>query len=145
MRFKRPIVFALVAVAALTALSMAQDPHKVGPTIYKQKLENAKTRVYEITFKPGAEIAMHGHPDHVVYVVSPGTLLSSKSVRLRIGAVWSTESALIVVIAFPISRRRCCPVAVVTSSSSLIANAVSAKSTVSTRAAPTVTCLVCFP
>ena len=74
MRFKRPIVFALVAVAALTALSMAQDPHKVGPTIYKQKLENAKTRVYEITFKPGAEIAMHGHPDHVVYVVSPGTL-----------------------------------------------------------------------
>jgi len=74
MRIKKLLTSALVAIAALTALSVAQDPHKVGPSIYKQKLENNRARVYEITFKPGAEIGMHSHPDHVVYVLTPGTL-----------------------------------------------------------------------
>src|SRR5687767_14537240 len=62
------------ALAATALAALAQDPHVVGPTIYKKKLENDRTRVYEITFRPGARIAMHRHPDHVVYILTPGTL-----------------------------------------------------------------------
>jgi|CXWL01.1.fsa_nt_gi quercetin dioxygenase-like cupin family protein len=65
----------IVATAVLMAtVATTQDPHKVGPNIYKMKLENERCRVYEITFKPGASIAIHAHPDHVVYVVTAGTL-----------------------------------------------------------------------
>ncbi len=64
----------LAGFVLLTAFAFAQDPHVVGPNIYKQKLANDKCRVYEITFKPGQSIGMHAHPDHVVYVVQGGTL-----------------------------------------------------------------------
>ncbi len=65
----------LVAIAAcLTAIAGTQEPHKVGPSIYKMKLENKRCRVFEITFKPGASIGIHAHPDHVVYVITAGTL-----------------------------------------------------------------------
>jgi quercetin dioxygenase-like cupin family protein len=50
------------------------DPVKVGPKIYKQLFENDAVRVLEITFKKGAKIAMHSHPDHVVYVTGAGKL-----------------------------------------------------------------------
>lgn len=63
-----------VALATLAPFASAQEPAKVGPTIYKQKLANEKTRVFEITFKPGQAIGMHSHPDHVVYVLTAGTL-----------------------------------------------------------------------
>lgn len=67
----RSIIALTIAIAPA---AFAQDPHAVGPTIYKQKLANEKCRVYEITFKPGQSIAMHSHPDHVVVVTSGGTL-----------------------------------------------------------------------
>ncbi|HVL38361.1 MAG TPA: cupin domain-containing protein [Fimbriimonadaceae bacterium] len=73
---KKPIIASVVALAlgagAFTVL--AQDPHVVGPDIYKTKLQNERVRVYEITFKPGASIKPHRHPDHVVYVLTAGTL-----------------------------------------------------------------------
>ena len=28
----------------------------------------------EVVFKPGAQVAVHAHPAHIVYVVAPGTL-----------------------------------------------------------------------
>ena len=67
---------AAVFVVALSATLplFAQDPAKVGPTVYRQKLANEKTRVFEITFKPGQSIGMHAHPDHVVYILTAGTL-----------------------------------------------------------------------
>jgi quercetin dioxygenase-like cupin family protein len=65
-------VIALLTVAML-ALPM-QDPAMVGKGIYKKLAENAKCRVFEVTFKPGAKIAMHAHPMHTVYVVRGGKL-----------------------------------------------------------------------
>jgi beta-alanine degradation protein BauB len=64
-----------ILIMACAIGTHGQDPHKVGPTIYRQKLANERTRVFEITFKPGQSIGMHAHPDHVVYILTKGTLM----------------------------------------------------------------------
>lgn len=51
------------------AAPAGDEPHKAGPDIYKKLLENDRARIYEITFKPGAKIAMHAHPSHVAYIL----------------------------------------------------------------------------
>ena len=33
-------------------------------------MENDRVRVFEVNFKPGQATVMHGHPDHVVYVLA---------------------------------------------------------------------------
>ena len=68
------LVGILVAVGASVGTVAAQDPVTVGPDIYKCTFENEHTRLCEVTFKPGAKIGMHAHPDHLVYVLSPGKL-----------------------------------------------------------------------
>lgn len=55
-------------------VSLAQDPVEVGPDVYKKDFENERIRVLEFNFAPGASIAMHSHPDHVMYILSGGTL-----------------------------------------------------------------------
>lgn len=65
---------ALTLLAALPLAATAQEPAIVGPTIYKQTLDNERVRVFEVTFKKGATVAMHSHPDHVAYVVTGGKL-----------------------------------------------------------------------
>jgi quercetin dioxygenase-like cupin family protein len=50
------------------------DPLEVGPDIYKELFANESVRVLEVTFAPGAKIAMHKHPDHVAYAVTGGKL-----------------------------------------------------------------------
>jgi quercetin dioxygenase-like cupin family protein len=50
------------------------DAPTAGPDIYKAVFENDKVRVFEITFAPGAKIAMHQHPDHAIYALTAGTL-----------------------------------------------------------------------
>ena len=68
-------ISSLVAVFALGASSaLAQDPAKVGPNIYKCTFDNERVRLCEVTFKPGAKIPVHSHPDHVAYVIRGGTL-----------------------------------------------------------------------
>lgn len=67
------------SVATLLALAFAsqawaQDPAVVAQDIYKCPFENEQSRLCEINFKPGAKIAPHSHPDHLVYVLQPGTL-----------------------------------------------------------------------
>ena len=64
---------ALVSLGVASA-AIAQDPATVGPQIYKQVLDNERVRVFEVTFKPGATIDTHSHPDHVAYVLSGGKL-----------------------------------------------------------------------
>ena len=64
----------LFLLAAVPIAALAQDPATIGPTIYKQTLDNERVRVFEVTFKKGAEVAMHAHPDHVAYIVSGGKL-----------------------------------------------------------------------
>jgi len=51
-----------------------EEPSKVGPKIYKQVFDNERVRAFEVTFAKGAKIGMHAHPDHAVYVISPGKL-----------------------------------------------------------------------
>jgi quercetin dioxygenase-like cupin family protein len=69
-----PAILVGLLVGTLAIRAMAQDPTKVGPEVYKSVFENERIRVNEITFKPAAKIAMHQHPDHVVYWLSGGTL-----------------------------------------------------------------------
>ncbi len=65
----------LLLVVSLVALPLfAQDAAKVGPDVYKCIFENEKVRVCEVTFKPGASVAVHSHPQHLVYVMTPGKL-----------------------------------------------------------------------
>ena len=68
---RAPLACALLLACAGAA---AQDPATVGTEIYKCKLDNAQTRVCEVTFAPGAKMGSHSHPAHVVYVIQPGTL-----------------------------------------------------------------------
>ena len=67
-------LLAMVCVVAIASVSRAQDPTKVGPEIYKSIFENDRVRANMITFKPGARIAMHSHPDHLLYWLKGGTL-----------------------------------------------------------------------
>ena len=69
------MVLALVGMVMVAGPAFAgKDPVKVGPNIYHVVLDNDKVRVSEIHFAPGDQIPMHTHPDHVLYVLSPGTL-----------------------------------------------------------------------
>jgi len=65
--------------AATPAAPTGPDPLTVGPNIYKLVFENERVRVLDVSFKPGEEIAMHAHPDHVAYVRSGGKLKISHS------------------------------------------------------------------
>jgi beta-alanine degradation protein BauB len=51
-----------------------QDPAMVAGDVYKLVMENERVRVFDVRFKPGQKALMHGHPDHVVYVLADGTL-----------------------------------------------------------------------
>src|SRR5688500_3353734 len=70
---KRVSVLFLFVFFVVGSLS-AQDPAKVGANVYNCVMENERVRVCEITFKPGASVAVHSHPGHVVYVISGGRL-----------------------------------------------------------------------
>jgi beta-alanine degradation protein BauB len=50
------------------------DPKLVAGDVYKLVMENDRVRVFDVRFKPGQKAVMHGHPDHVVYVLADGTL-----------------------------------------------------------------------
>lgn len=51
-----------------------KDPLKAGPKMYKKIFENEKVRLLEVTFKKGAKIPEHVHPDHFNYVAEAGQL-----------------------------------------------------------------------
>lgn len=67
-------IAASAALLCLATTAHAQDPAKVAPENYRQIFDNERTRVLEVTYKKGAESAMHSHPDHIAYVTSGGTL-----------------------------------------------------------------------
>lgn len=70
----RVAVLALTLLATLPLAAAAQDAAAVAPESHKKMLDNERVRVFEVTFKKGVSVAMHSHPDHVVYVLSGGTL-----------------------------------------------------------------------
>ena len=50
------------------------DPTEAASDVYKLILENDRTRVFDVRFKPGQKAEMHSHPDHIIYVISDYTL-----------------------------------------------------------------------
>ncbi len=62
----------IFSVLMLTArLSSAQDPVEVAPDNYKTLVDNEHVRVLDVHIAPGITVAMHAHPDTVVYHVGP--------------------------------------------------------------------------
>ena len=51
---------------------MTDDAAKVAPHAYNVVFENDRSRVLEVSMKPGEKTAMHSHPDHVVYLLGDG-------------------------------------------------------------------------
>jgi quercetin dioxygenase-like cupin family protein len=66
--------FAMVFVVGFCAVALAQDPNVVAPDVYKKIFENDRVKVHQVTSKPGEKIAMHSHPAHVAYILTPCTL-----------------------------------------------------------------------
>ena len=98
---KRILVASVVSVVfclSLASVSFAQDPLVVGGKLYKKLFENDRIRAMEVQLKPGDEIAKHSHPDHMVYVVSPGQLTlsypdgKSNKVDVKMGEVMWTAA-----------------------------------------------------
>ncbi|MBI4115378.1 MAG: hypothetical protein HY447_02260 [Candidatus Omnitrophica bacterium] len=67
-------IFLIAATAFIGKLASAQDPLELAPDIYTLLFENERVRVADVSFQPGEKIAMHSHPDHFVYVLSPSKL-----------------------------------------------------------------------
>lgn len=65
--------FALVLLTAVTA--RAQDALTGAPDTYRKVLENARVRVLEANFKPGAKSGTYTHPEHLLYMKTDGTLV----------------------------------------------------------------------
>ena len=74
------------------------DPSKVAGDVYKMVMENEQVRVFDVQFKPGQKAVMHGHPNHVVYVLNDYTLDlklpdgSSQVVPLKAGQAFWMEA-----------------------------------------------------
>ena len=66
----RHVLFVAVALVALVAPAVAQDPVKVDPKHYKVELENDQVRVLRITYSPGEKSVMHEHPPNLAVFLS---------------------------------------------------------------------------
>ena len=70
------------------------DPADVASDVYHLLLDNERVRVFDVRFAPGQKAEMHGHPDHIVYVLADYTLLlsapdgGSRQVPLKAGQVF---------------------------------------------------------
>jgi quercetin dioxygenase-like cupin family protein len=66
------IVLAACFFFAYSNLAVADDAVKVAPDHYKVLLDNEHVRVLEFSGKKGDKIAIHSHPDCVVYFLADG-------------------------------------------------------------------------
>ena len=69
------VLFALVIFFAPT--TFAQDPVKVAPQAFKERLSNPTVRVLEYSSRPGDKEPMHSHPAQLLYVIQGGTFKST--------------------------------------------------------------------
>jgi len=70
MKHERVVWASTVAVTMCGAIwGFAQDRRAVDPSM-KVLLENDRVRVQEHFLKPGEKIAMHSHPDKVIYALN---------------------------------------------------------------------------
>ena len=65
---------------AMPAYDAAMDPMTVEAAFVTQKFaDTLGVKFYEVTIKPGDSVAMHTHPDHLVYVMEGAmAMLTSK-------------------------------------------------------------------
>jgi hypothetical protein len=59
------------AIAIASAQSLALDPEKLAPHIFKNVLENEYVRVLKVTDRNGETSPLHAHPDRVAVFLSP--------------------------------------------------------------------------
>jgi beta-alanine degradation protein BauB len=74
-KFCMVVLFSTFFLAAKSVF--AQDPLKVAPNAFKEKLNNAHVNVLEFMSKPGDKESMHSHPDMLIYVIHGGKLKST--------------------------------------------------------------------
>ena len=69
---------------------MPEDAAKVAPQAYKVLFENERSRVLEVSMKPGERTEMHHHPDYIVYMLENGkvrfTAPSGETAELELSA-----------------------------------------------------------
>lgn len=65
-------LFVCAPVLALAAAALAQDPSKVAPKAFTEKINNDQVQVFEYHSKPGDKEPMHSHRQNVVYVLQGG-------------------------------------------------------------------------
>jgi quercetin dioxygenase-like cupin family protein len=63
-----------LAIAAMTAVALAQDPVKVDAAHYKVILDNASVRVLNVTYPVGGKSVMHQHPDGIAVALAPSSV-----------------------------------------------------------------------
>ena len=61
--------------AAQTAPPPAPNAKQQSSDVYKLLLDNAKVRVYQATFRPGAKVPAREFPNHLIYMLTDGTLV----------------------------------------------------------------------
>jgi quercetin dioxygenase-like cupin family protein len=59
---------------SMPAYDAAMDPVKVEAAFLKMLADTLNVKLYEVTVSPGDSVALHTHPDYVLYVLQGGTL-----------------------------------------------------------------------
>jgi beta-alanine degradation protein BauB len=91
-------VLSVLAFLFAVMPALAQDPVKVAPHAFKERLNNAHVRVLEYSSKPGQKEGMHSHPAILLYVIQGGKLRSttpdgtSKEIDYKTGDVMWREA-----------------------------------------------------
>jgi beta-alanine degradation protein BauB len=68
-------LLAAAVTASMAGEASAQDALSMTPGVYKKVLENERIRVLEGTFRKGAKVDVHSHPEHLLYVLTDGALV----------------------------------------------------------------------
>jgi beta-alanine degradation protein BauB len=95
---KALFVLSVLAFFFASMPALAQDPVKVAPHAFKERLNNAHVRVLEYSSKPGQKEGMHSHPAILLYVIQGGKLRSttpdgtSKEIDYKAGDVMWREA-----------------------------------------------------
>jgi quercetin dioxygenase-like cupin family protein len=67
------LVAAMVVVGSGAA--RAQDALEAAPEVFRKLIENGHMRALEANLKPGTKVPAHTHPEHLLYLLTDGTLV----------------------------------------------------------------------
>jgi len=74
------LVGALLLV--LCGPSTAQNRETTDALVYKQLLDNERVRVFQANFKPGDKLGTRNYPNHLMYMLTDGTLVFKPAGRI---------------------------------------------------------------